>query len=228
MKKAVFAIPLLFIIFGFSLMNNKTKEDKFWNWFSKNHKKIYLGIENDDEKEKIYDAISSKLKRIEPDLTFELSPKLNDNTRELTISAEGDIKHFSTVRNLVKKAPKLKNWKFNALKQRANNKRFKAEYDKFKREYGDIYFRYKDGKYGEIGLELNIRNYNGKVATQEATFHLIDILISEYDHTHAIEWVDWVVLKEQEVEYLEPFINLRRVIDAKKLKKKPKHHNFVL
>ncbi len=228
MKKVLFITPLLFIIFGFSVIHKKTKEEKFWVWFLKHQEKIYHHIEDVKKAEKIYNQIENQLKKVETNLTFEFSPILSNKTREFTISAEGNKKHFATVKKLVKKAPKLKKWKIHALKQRATGNHHTVNYGDVKLSCCDIYFRYKDGKYGDIGIELNIRNYDGKIKTQEATFHLLDKLIGEYDHTYAIKWVDWVLLDEKDVEHLEPFFKIKDLINQKKKKPKNHHVNFAL
>lgn len=90
------------------LFQKKNTAQTFWNWFSKN-KEIYFYLEKNLEA--LFSKLKTELEKIHPDLVFEFSPLLQDGTREFVISADG-IKSISpVVIDLVKQAPKLKNWK---------------------------------------------------------------------------------------------------------------------
>ncbi len=220
MKKATLSLSILFLTMfltmGFSISNKKSKEEKFWIWFVNHHETFHSEIENIKKREKIYDKISNQLKKIEPDLTFEFGPILENQVREFTISAEGVIKLFPKVDKLINEAPKLKKWKFTALRQRVPGDHYEVQYGDSKISYSDVYYRYQDGEYGEIGIELYIKNYDHKLTTQDATHLLLDGLIGEYDYTHGIKWIEWVELSEANVQNLDPIINLRKLLDSKK------------
>ena len=157
---------------GFSIFNKETKEEKFWKWFEKNQETYYSEIENLEIREKIFNELSKNLKKINEDLVFEFSPIHENNIREFTISAEGIKDLFPVVEKLIEKAPKLKNWKFNAFRQRIPGDEFEIQYGDLKIGYSDIYYRSKNDK-GKLGIELNIRNFDGKTQTQnEIKIHL--------------------------------------------------------
>jgi hypothetical protein len=203
---------LTIIIMGFSIFNKETKEEKFWKWFEKNQETYYSEIENLEIREKIFNELSKNLKKINEDLVFEFSPIHENNIREFTISAEGIEDLFPIVEKLIEKAPKLKNWKFNAFRQRIPGDEFEIQYGDLKIGYSDIYYRSKDDN-GKLGIELNIRNFDGKGQTQNAIYILLDGLIGEYDVTTKIGWIEWVKLNENEKENLKPIIELRNEID---------------
>lgn len=195
-----------------SFFKKKNPEEEFWNWFIKNQDIYYDEIENLSIRENIFDNLSAKLRKINPDLVFEFSPKHENGIREFTISADGIKEMFPTVEKLVEKAPKLKNWKFNAFRQRILGDDFEIQYGDLNIAYSDIYFRSENDN-GKLGVELHIKNYNGKGQTQNAIYILLDGLIGEYDVTTKIGWIEWVKLDESNLEKLKPIIELRELID---------------
>lgn len=90
------------------------------------------------------------------------------------------------------------------------------QYGDFRISYSDIYFRYVDGEYGEIGIELNIRDFDDSGQSKNAIYILLDGLIGEYDITMGIDWIEWVKLDETNIENLNPITILRTLIDQKK------------
>jgi hypothetical protein len=67
-----------------------------------------------------------------------------------------------------------------------------------------------------LGIELNIRNYNGNPHMQNAIYILLDALLGEYDVTMEIDWIDWAELDEENLDNLLPLIELRSIIDNRK------------
>lgn len=211
---SVFSILIALSIMSFSFFNKETKEQKFWNWFTKNQETYYNEIENLEIQEKIFDELSKNLTKIHPDLVFEFSPKNENGIRELTISAEGIKEIFPIVQNLIDKSPKLKNWKFNAFRQRIPGDEFEINYGDLTIGYSDLYFQSENDN-GKLGINLFIRDYNGKGQTQNAIYILLDGLIGEYDVTTKIGWIEWYKLEENKMENLKPIIELRKEIDNK-------------
>lgn len=202
----------IIIIMSFTVFNKESKEDKFWNWFKKNQKIYYSEIENLEIREKIFNELSKNLEKINEDLVFEFSPIHENNIREFTISADGIKELFPIVELLIEKSPKLENWKFNAFRQRIPGDEYEIHYGDLKIGYSDIYYRSENDN-GKLGIELNIKNYDGKGQTKNAIFILLDGLIGEYDVTKKVGWIEWVKLNETEMENLKPIIELRNEID---------------
>ncbi len=146
----------------FSNFIKESKEEKFWNWFEKNQETYYNDIENLDIRDEIFDELSENLKQVNEDLVFEFSPKRENNIREFAISADGIEKTFPIVQKLFKKAPKLKNWKFNAFRQPIPGDDFEIKYDDLKIGYSDIYYK-SVNDHGKLGIELKIRIMTEKV-----------------------------------------------------------------
>ena len=216
MKRILIITPIILLTMGFSLFNKQSKEDKFWNWFSKNQNTYYNEIENLEIREKIFNDLSTELKKVHKDLVFEFSPIHENGIREFTVSAEGIKELFPIVEKLIESAPKIEKWQFNAFRQRIPGDEFEIQYGDFRISYSDIYFRYVDGEYGEIGIELNIRDFDDSGQSKNAIYILLDGLIGEYDITMGIDWIEWVKLDETNIENLNPITILRTLIDQKK------------
>ena len=199
---------------SFNIFKSNPDED-FWKWFAKNEKFIYENVENKDKQEKLFDDISSRLHKIDENLVFEFSPIHENNIREFSISADGIKESFPAVENLIAKSPKIKNWQFNAFRQRVPGDDLTLDFGKFKIGYDDIYFRHSTSN-NELGIELNIRNYDESAQMQNAIYVLLDGLLGEYDVTMNIDWIEWVKLDENNIENLDKLTELRYLIDSRK------------
>ena len=71
----------------------KTKEQKFWDWFSERSNQ-YFDFEKDQEK--LFNELKLRLNRINEELTFEFGPISENKQREFIISADGIKKSFPT------------------------------------------------------------------------------------------------------------------------------------
>ena len=100
----------------------KTREEPirsyndFWNWFLQNEKSFYKVVNGQGNIEtQFLDKLSPKLDQLREGFWF-LTGMLDDNTVELVMTAEGDIKNIVFVEELVAAAPNIEGWKFTALK----------------------------------------------------------------------------------------------------------------
>lgn len=209
--KLIFCFTIISTM-AFTIFKKENIEDKFWNWFVKNQESYYNENVDDEKREKLFDDFSNNLKKIHPDLVFEFGPTDKNGIKELTISADGIEEIFPIVESLIKKSPKIKNWKFNAFRQRVPGDDFEIEYGDLKISYSDLYFK-STNQDGKLGIELYIRNYDGKGETQNAVYILLDNLIGEYDVVTKIDWIEWEKLEEDNVKNLKPIIELRELID---------------
>jgi hypothetical protein len=96
-------------------INIKTNQD-FWDWFLQNEKVFFNSIQQKDKiVEKVLDKIIPKLQMLNEQFYCQVG-KESDTLMGLDVSAEGDIKTFVFVEELIESAPKLPNWQFQALK----------------------------------------------------------------------------------------------------------------
>jgi hypothetical protein len=91
---------------------------EFWKWFLPNASAFYETIKKKDGElihNRFLDKIVPRLQALNPEFYCETG-MIDDATAELVISAEGDIKSFVFVEELIAAAPTLPSWKFTALK----------------------------------------------------------------------------------------------------------------
>jgi hypothetical protein len=88
----------------------------FWDWFQSNENTFFNVVKNHKDIEKgFFDKLSPKLAELK-DGYFYLTGMYDDNTVELVLTADGNIKNIVFVEELVEQAPEIKGWKFTALK----------------------------------------------------------------------------------------------------------------
>jgi hypothetical protein len=88
----------------------------FWNWFSTNERTFFTAVKNGKYIEsEFFDKLSPKLAELKDGFFF-LTGMLDDNTAELVLTADGNIKNIVFVEELVAAAPQIDDWKFTALK----------------------------------------------------------------------------------------------------------------
>ena len=88
----------------------------FWEWFSL-HESVFFNVVKNKKniQEEFFNKLSQKLDELRPGLFF-LCGMYDDTTAELIITPEGKIKMIGFVEEFIASAPKIKGWKFTALK----------------------------------------------------------------------------------------------------------------
>jgi len=90
--------------------------DDFWNWFKKHERSFYQFVKHKGDVETFFFAkIAPRLAELKDGFFF-LTGMLDSDTVELILTADGAIKNFVFVEELVAAAPEIKGWKFTALK----------------------------------------------------------------------------------------------------------------
>jgi hypothetical protein len=106
---------LLKNILGKKSKSNISNEE-FWNWFLQNEKRFFASVkERTNVQKEFFAPLSPKLKELK-DGYFFLTGMMDDHTVELIITADGSVKNFVFVEELIASAPKIDGWKFTALK----------------------------------------------------------------------------------------------------------------
>jgi len=193
----------------------QSKETKFWKWFEQNEQQLFemQTLDND-----LFAEISSRLQNIQAGLSFAISPLLDDNTKELVISADGIIERFPAVIALIQKAPQLPHWRIKAFRQRQTSDDIQIKLGNFLLSYDDIFFKYLIEE-GKVCLQLHIRYFRKDDPFIDAVFLLLDALLGEYDVGTQIGFIDWMSLDESLVDELLPFLMLRDIVDKNKASK---------
>ena len=88
----------------------------FWDWFTEHETHFFQVIEHGEDIEpQFMDILSPMLSQLNEDFYFVVGMP-DDETAELIITAEGDLKILPYVEELISAAPKLSRWQFTAHK----------------------------------------------------------------------------------------------------------------
>lgn len=113
-------------------VQSETPED-FWSWFKENSKEFYNVVNNqNDIPNNFFNKIAPKIKSINSNFWYECG-MYDDNTAELIITVEANLKEIAFAEEFISSAPNIKNWKFTALKE-------ENSMDSAKISMGDITF----------------------------------------------------------------------------------------
>lgn len=92
-----------------------TTNADFWRWFEQYAETFYKITETGENIQNFHDKLAPKLQDLREGYYF-LSGMYSDTTAELVITADGHIKNFVFVEELIAAAPAIKGWRFTALK----------------------------------------------------------------------------------------------------------------
>ncbi len=201
----------------------------FWNWFLTKEKDFHetvknqIGIETD-----FFDLMAAQLRKINEGFYF-LAGMTDDETVELIITAEGEIKNIVFAEEIIAAAPKLHNWKFTALKPEMNmDSGIRMEDHEFTTENIHFYANEIEGYPDEIDItfvydHLNSENKNSTVtgvcifldnflgelnfATQIDTFNVIGKNEATKDLIPVIKLKDFLQWRER--EFTEKYKNIK-------------------
>lgn len=192
-------------------MFGSSKEKRFWSWFQKSEDRLFH-FERDQEA--IFDELSRQMAAVDPNLTFEFSPVLEDGRREFVISAGGIKDSFPAVEALAAKAPALPRWTWVKFRPRRG---FAVAMRLDDQEISTDQVRYVMFKDGDlIGLLLFIEGFND---TQKTAFHQIgylflDHFLGEFDVETRVGFIE---ISSNDNEYFSqsrPLADLPEQFDA--------------
>lgn len=92
-----------------------TTNPEFWQWFQQHANAFYKITQAGEDIHDFHNLLSAKLNELREGYFF-LSGMYDDDTAELVITADGHIKNFVFVEELIASAPQIKGWRFTALK----------------------------------------------------------------------------------------------------------------
>jgi hypothetical protein len=169
----------------------EAKLSAFWKWFEKNQTAYW---EMDHRfllaRRRLFNELHARLQKIDPDLTFELSPVIEGKC-ELVISAGGIKRAFPAVASLVAAAPTLPGWKITAFRPRRLPVSC-IEYEGLRLDPGNIYVQVIQDD-SKLGLRIFVPGYtvteHGKFGG--AGYVLLDEALGEYDVETKVSGVDF-------------------------------------
>jgi hypothetical protein len=169
------------------LGSSKTKEEEFWEWFSK----VELNIFNAENINDIHvQELFKKIKNVHPKLTIEFSPEV-DGKKTMAISADGISEFFPYVIKLVNEPKLVSKWIVLPFRQRLR------KINNIEIKLGDIaincnnifFVSEKNGRHMDLEIYIkDIDNVDNVVIN--AVFLLLDSTIGEYAVVSKIGRVD--------------------------------------
>lgn len=189
----------------------KTYTD-FWNWFQKNEKVFFETVKSNTNIEKrFFDKLSEKLEELKEGFYF-VAGMYNNETAELVITVDGNIKNIVFAEELIASAPKLDRWKFTALKSPSNIKDVNIKMAGYNFNSENIYFY--DNELNAYPDEIDITvihtdlNTENRTAIINGTYIFIENYLGEIDFINNIDKIT-IISKEEAQKELVPITKLK-------------------
>lgn len=131
-------------IFGSKQKAEGADNEDFWGWFSRHAAEFHRIVKNEEQVDGVFlEKLMPKLQNINTQF-YCLTGMFDNETAELVITADGDIKSFVFVEELVASAPPIAGWKFTALKPPTDIGSFSLNMKDYKFDNSNIRFCYND------------------------------------------------------------------------------------
>jgi hypothetical protein len=153
-----------------------------------------------------FDRLSPKLNELR-DGYFYLTGMFDDDTAELILTADGEVKNFIFVEELVGAAPSIKGWKFTAHKQASDIKDVGIKMSGFKFQEDNLSFypnddpRYPD----EINITIVHHDFDGESGRNDAVrgvYIFLDNFLGELNFATTIDSLHVVGKREAKTELI--------------------------
>jgi hypothetical protein len=121
-------------------MMEKDRYKAFWDWFL-THEKVFFEVVKSrvNIEQQFFDVLAPELAKINSGYYF-LSGMRDENTAELIVTVEGDIRKIAFAEELIAAAPELDHWKFTALKPETDVESVKVRLNGFEFTKDNICF----------------------------------------------------------------------------------------
>jgi Family of unknown function (DUF695) len=191
----------------------------FWTWFQKNEQDFFAVVKNRKEIEKgFFDKLSPKLGQLK-DGYFYLTGMFDDNTVELIITAEGNIKNIVFVEELINAAPQINGWKFTSLKPSLDieNVSIKMSGYEFNKENINFYANEFEEYPDEIDITIVHNDFTeeNKDLITNGTYIFLDNYLGELDFVNNIDTLK-TIGKAQAKKELIPIAKLKDFLTWRK------------
>ncbi|APX99745.1 hypothetical protein BWR22_05285 [Lacinutrix venerupis] len=198
---------------GFSLFNRQSKEEKFWNWVSKNKVELENFINSDQEDYTIYNQLTREMKKYNSVLFPEMTLTEKDEV-VLIITPDGMPEGVLPTEKLYDSKPKLDNWIIKKFRHATDE--IGLNYDGIEYPSSDIEIIPElDKERGKINIKVFIKNMNSDVNRHQAlSFLYLDHILGEYNTITKIGYIDFYNLeKGKSLENGISILELRKLIE---------------
>jgi hypothetical protein len=179
-------------IFGKKELPIKTYQE-FWDWFIRNEQIFFNAVkEGRNVDNDFFKKLSPKLNELKSGIYF-LTGMLNDNTADLQLTPDGNIKNIAFIENLVSTAPELENWKFTALKPAADIKNTYIEMAGYRFNDQNISFYSNDNADYPDEIDITVvhsdLNEQNKTEITNGVYIFLDNVIGELNFVTMIDGI---------------------------------------
>lgn len=198
---------------GFSLFNKQSKEEKFWNWVSKNKAELEKFINSDQEDYTIYNQLTKEMKKYNSVLFPEMTLTEKDEV-VLIITPDGMPEGVLPTEKLYDSRPELKNWIIKKFRQATDE--IGLNYDGIEYPSSDIEILPElDKERGKINIKVFIKNMNSDVKRHQAlSFLYFDHILGEYNTITKVGYIDFYHLEnDKSVANGISILELRKLIE---------------
>ena len=168
----------------------------FWDWFKKEEHTFFKVVkEHDSIEEKFFDKLAPKLKEIRKGIFF-LTGMFNEETVELILTADGNIRNMVFVEEIVNAAPTIKGWKFTAHKPPLDIENVNLRMGKY--VFGEENLFFYANNYPEYPDEIDItivhKNYtkDNRDAIENGSYIFLDNFLGELDFARTIDRLSFI------------------------------------
>ena len=183
---------------------------QFWNIVSQHSKDLSILWDSNKRINAFFNVFNKPLKKINENLTLELG-RLEGNSYEITISADGIEEAFSDVEEIYKQKPELDGLIIHKFRQPILNlNELLININDTKVSYSDILFELIEEKEGII-VVLFIPGFQEDVPEHETLkFLIIDACLGEYDAVKKVLYCDALNLEDYSPKIMKSITILRQ------------------
>ena len=183
-------------------MNENENYEDFWKFFKAREKEFFNTVKNNDEVEKNFlDEISPAIKNINENFFF-LTGMCEDETAELIITVDGNLKEIANAEDFIATAPTIENWRLTALKPESEIENVSINMNGFVFDKNNIFFYSNDDQNypDEIDLTFVHTDFNEENENEifNGTFIFLDNFLGEFNFVTQID--NYAIIGKDEAE----------------------------
>jgi len=186
--------------------------EDFWNWFQTQEKKFHNVVKNHKYIQyDFFDKMAPKLNELREGIFF-LTGMLDDDTVDFIFTADGNIKNFYFIEELVAESPKIEGWKFRAHKPSVDLKNQNIEMGNynFGKQNINFYSNEIDNYPDEIDITIVHDNYKEENKTDiiNGCYIFLDNYLGELNLSTSIDNISFIE-KNKSIKELVPIEKLK-------------------
>jgi hypothetical protein len=198
---------------AFSLFKRQSKEEKFWNWVSKNKVELEKFINSKQEDYTIYNQLTKQIKKYNNVLFPEMTSTKNGEV-VLIITPDGIPDGVLPTQKLYDSKPKLENWIVKKFRQASDE--VDLNFDGIEFASSDVEIVYElDNEKERVNIKIFIRNMDSDPDRYKSlSFLYLDHILGEFNTITRVGYIEFYNLdKDKSVANSISILELRKLIE---------------